>query len=138
MAFHGIAEALVYHSAALMYNPHAGNLQLMAEIAPYPTCTPAGCSSPTRRADPPVTQVMASLLGSGVRAALLLPRSYRFSLRRWNMGPILARWRRIASPPLWISASVIGTGRRWTGMGSMRSARPILPAVDPGARRYRR
>jgi hypothetical protein len=132
MAYYDLSEALVYHSVAMMYNPRLGNQRLMSDLAGSPNLHPCWVLMPhqTGEVDPP-EQVVAAMLAQGVHAALLLPRSYRFFLRRWNIGPLLARLAEHRIPLF------VDFGQRhwdgelvdWDGIEEVCVAYPALPVV---------
>lgn len=122
MRYHGIRQALVTSTAALEYNPQAGNRILAREIREHANLFPLFPLTPDARA----LEEAEALLPSRPFAALLLPdrEHHNFSLREWCAGPLLAdlERRRI---PVFLRPALTG----WDEIAALLEAHPQLPVV---------
>jgi predicted TIM-barrel fold metal-dependent hydrolase len=80
---------------------------------------------------PPPDEVVAEMIAAGVRAARILPTTYRFAFSLWNLEPLLSLLaaHRI---PLWVDFGHEGWSERstdWNGLHEVCGAFPDLPVV---------
>ncbi|MGC9347479.1 MAG: amidohydrolase family protein [Anaerolineae bacterium] len=127
-----LAGALVYHADAAGHDPAYGNRRLLAEIAGHPELLPCWVMLPHETGEvAPPEEVVAAMLDAGVRAARILPYTYRFAFRVWNLEPLLSQLadHRI---PLWVDFGHDGWSERtidWEGIHEVCEAFPELPVV---------
>lgn len=91
MAHYGIAEAVVHHALARDHHPLVGNQRLLEEIAHCPELHPCWVVLPSRGGEmPPAEELVAEMLGKGVRAARLFPKSFLLPVREWLLGSLFS------------------------------------------------
>ncbi|MDQ3700559.1 MAG: amidohydrolase [Chloroflexota bacterium] len=137
----GIAGALVHHGLGRDYDPAAGNAVLMGELGTAPAqmedahrtapgaaparLVPCVTLLPSHTGEfPPPDEHIPALIGQGVRAVRLYPRSHNFSLEEWCAGEILGALERHRLP---LSIDLSETD--WGTLHGVLGAHPALPVI---------
>jgi hypothetical protein len=106
MAFCGIEQALVYHTAQRFDLPPLGNELLLEQVRGQPTLIPTWTILPGQTGEqPPIQEFLAMLVQHNIRALRMFPEDHRYLLDDVTWGDQMAVYmeRRI---PLFIKASL--------------------------------
>lgn len=130
----GIAEALVYSSLAVIYSPITGNQAIIEATNGYDRLHPCWVLVPEHTRELPEGAV-AWMVGSGVRAARLMPNHHRFSLSDWCSGTYLSDLAEAQVPTFidyqinhWSSNAI-----NYEAIEKLCSMHPTLPVILCGA-----
>jgi predicted TIM-barrel fold metal-dependent hydrolase len=128
----GIAEALVYHSAARWYSPAEGNAALLQEVGGNPRLHPCWVIVPHHAGEmPSPPELVKQMLDAGVRAARVFPEEHFFFLEPWCFGDTLAALAEARIPLLvdWGKRHWSEALRGWPAIQQVCEAFPELPLV---------
>ena len=125
MAHARIARALVHHGLARDYDAAAGNEALLREVTGLPDLIPCATLLPHHTGEfAHPRDLLPSLIGAGVRAVRLYPKSHRFSLEAWCAGSLLAG---LEAHHLPLSIDFEETS--WSEIHALCTDYPALPVV---------
>lgn len=128
--FH-IAQALAYHTVSEDCDPQRGN-RLMGNEKDEGAMMPSWVLSPAIRGEwPEPKQIVADLIGSGARAARLIPHAQFFPLSVFMLDNLLAELEQ-HQVPLLVHAATVHTWSDqtdWRGLAEICAAFPRLPVI---------
>jgi predicted TIM-barrel fold metal-dependent hydrolase len=137
----GIAEALVCDTLSRELDPHSGNRRVLETCADEPRLHPAWAWAPPAQSLPwRPEELPARLSEAGVRAVWLFPGQLHFTLREWNLHPLLEALEAQRVPLFLDGSPTLADSPRdvtdWDGVVSLCRDHPDLPVIATEFRMY--